>query len=89
MDLKLSGKRAFVSGSTKGIGLALARRMAEAGARVVISSRNQDVCEEVAAGIRSPEGIAEATRTRPTTKLGGLRDVPTGAAHLGSILLAP
>lgn len=54
----LTGKVALITGSTKGIGLAIARRMSEAGASVVISSRNQDACDEVAAEIN--EGGGEA-----------------------------
>jgi len=54
----LSGKVALVTGSTKGIGRAIAQRMAEAGARVVISSRNQDACDEVAAEINQHGGEA-------------------------------
>ncbi|MEQ8407736.1 MAG: SDR family oxidoreductase [Gammaproteobacteria bacterium] len=45
----LEGKVALITGSTKGIGRAIAERMAEHGAKVVISSRNQDACDEVAA----------------------------------------
>lgn len=48
----LTGKVALITGSTKGIGQAIATRMAEHGAKVVISSRNQDACDKVAAGIR-------------------------------------
>lgn len=44
----LAGRVAVVTGSTKGIGLAIARGMAEAGARVVVSSRKADACEETA-----------------------------------------
>ena len=54
----LSGKVALITGSTKGIGKAIASRMAEHGARVVISSRNQDACDEVAEEIRSAGGEA-------------------------------
>ena len=56
----LEGKVALITGSTKGIGKAIATRMAEQGARVVISSRNQDACEEVAAGIRDTGAEAVA-----------------------------
>src|SRR5437879_13913374 len=41
MDLKLTGKRAIVSGSTKGIGLAIATALAREGVRVVINGRTE------------------------------------------------
>ena len=47
----LSGEVAVVTGSTTGIGKAIACRMAEAGAHVVVSSRKADVCDAVAAEI--------------------------------------
>ena len=55
----LSGNVAIITGSTKGIGLAIAEALARAGAKVVISSRKPDNCEEVASAIRS-EGLEAA-----------------------------
>ena len=44
----LTGRVAVVTGSTKGIGRAMAAGLAEAGATVVVSSRKQDACDDVA-----------------------------------------
>ena len=49
----LTGKVALITGSSKGIGRAIAEAMARHGAQVVISSRKGDVCEEVAKSINS------------------------------------
>jgi NAD(P)-dependent dehydrogenase (short-subunit alcohol dehydrogenase family) len=54
----LTGKVAVVTGSSKGIGRAIVERLAEHGAKVVVSSRKADVCETVAAGIRERGGEA-------------------------------
>ncbi len=57
----LSGKIAVITGSTRGIGRAIAEEMARHGARVVISSRKQDVCDAVAAEINAEFGEGVAT----------------------------
>jgi NAD(P)-dependent dehydrogenase (short-subunit alcohol dehydrogenase family) len=54
----LQGRVAIVTGASRGIGQAVAERLAEAGARVVISSRKQDGVDEVAAVIREKGGEA-------------------------------
>lgn len=52
----LTGKVAIVTGSTKGIGRAMVQGLAEAGAKVVVSSRKQELCDEAAAEIAATTG---------------------------------
>lgn len=60
MLFDLSGKIAVITGSSRGIGRAIAERMAEAGANVVVSSRKAGPCEEVAQAINKARGVERA-----------------------------
>ena len=54
----LTGRVAIVTGGTRGIGLAVAKGLARAGARVVVSSRKPEACEAAVAAITAEGGIA-------------------------------
>ncbi|WP_091737669.1 SDR family NAD(P)-dependent oxidoreductase [Phenylobacterium immobile] len=56
MDLQLTGKRALVTGGSKGIGLAIARQLLAEGAQVVIAARGQAVLDEAVQGLRAATG---------------------------------
>lgn len=60
MNLKLDNKLALVTGSTAGIGLAIARTLAAEGARVIVNGRTQ---------ARVDEAFAEIRKTAPDAKL--------------------
>jgi NAD(P)-dependent dehydrogenase (short-subunit alcohol dehydrogenase family) len=63
MNLQLENKLALVSGSTAGIGLAIAKALAAEGARVIVNGRTQ---------ARVKEAIAAICANVPTAKLEGL-----------------
>ncbi|WP_375197594.1 SDR family NAD(P)-dependent oxidoreductase [Sphingobium sp.] len=78
MDLKLTGKTALITGSTAGIGFAIASRLAQEGVEVVITGRNQAKLDEAAAQ------IAQIGRVRPV-----LADPATAEGAATLIAAAP
>ncbi len=92
-QFSLEGKVAIITGSSKGIGAAIARGLAENGASVIISSRKQDAVDEVAKqfeadGLKA-HGIAchigkadqrEALVAKTIEKLGGIDILVNNAA---------
>lgn len=66
MDLQLNGRRAIVTGGSRGIGLATARALADEGARVALFARDAGALESAAAALRAegaPEVLAVAVDT--------------------------
>ncbi|MEA5603960.1 SDR family NAD(P)-dependent oxidoreductase [Nostoc sp. UHCC 0252] len=63
MDLKLHGKSALVSGSTAGIGLAIAQALAEEGASVIVNGRSEE---------RVTQAIAKIEQSTPDAKVSGV-----------------
>jgi NAD(P)-dependent dehydrogenase (short-subunit alcohol dehydrogenase family) len=63
MDLKLHGKSALVSGSTAGIGLAIALGLAQEGASVIINGRSEE---------RVDQAIAKIKHSTPDAKVSGV-----------------
>ena len=88
MDLfDLSGKVAIITGSSRGIGRAIAEGYAARGARVVVSSRKQPACEAVAAAINEQHGKdrAVAIAASLSDKTGLQRLVEQTRQQLGPI----
>ena len=56
MDLQLKDKLALVSGSTAGIGLAIATTLAQEGARVIVNGRSQEAVDRAVAEVKSTTG---------------------------------
>jgi NAD(P)-dependent dehydrogenase (short-subunit alcohol dehydrogenase family) len=80
-DLKATGKVVVVTGASKGLGRAMALGFAEAGASVVVASRNVEACEIVADEIRAHGGSALPLRCHvgDWDECGALIDATMGA----------
>ncbi len=81
----LAGKVAVVTGSSRGIGRAIALRLAEHGARVVVSSRKLPGCEAVVEEIEAAGGQAVAIAASLSSKPDLERLVAETASRLGTI----
>jgi NAD(P)-dependent dehydrogenase (short-subunit alcohol dehydrogenase family) len=63
MDLELNGKTALVTGSTAGIGLAIATALAKEGAAVIVNGRTQERVDRALAASGAAHGLAAGLGT--------------------------
>ena len=73
-SFELTGRVALVTGSTRGIGAAIAEEFAEAGAEVIVTGRNQSEAQDVADRIASKGAVAHAIAYEASAK-GAARDL--------------
>jgi 3-oxoacyl-[acyl-carrier protein] reductase len=86
MDLELSGKRALVTGSSAGIGRAIARRLAEEGVIVAVTGRDGRKAAAVANEIQAKTGRRAVSFAADLATDGGAKDLASQvAAALGGI----
>jgi len=89
MDIKelfgLAGRRALVTGSSRGIGFGLAEALAGAGARVVLNGRHPDVLEAAAQQLRQRGATVDTSAFDVTDPLQISRAVATLESTLGAI----
>jgi len=57
---ELTGKVALVTGASRGLGLAIARGLRDAGCTVIVSSRKRDACEQAVAALGDDDGPGSA-----------------------------
>lgn len=75
MDLGISGKRALVCASSRGLGLGCAQALAEAGVALVMNARGSEALEAAAADIRSRHGVDVTTVAADITTEAGREKV--------------
>ena len=79
----LTGKVAIITGSTRGIGNAIAKLMADHGAAVVITGRKQEACDKVAEEIKAAGGKARQNLVSKTVETFGHIDILVNNAGTG------
>jgi 3-oxoacyl-[acyl-carrier protein] reductase len=85
MDLGLAGRRAIVTGGSKGLGKAIAAELLAEGAEVAICSRNEAELEAAAAELRKPGGTVFARRCDVTDPGQVTAFLGEAAAALGGV----
>jgi gluconate 5-dehydrogenase len=85
----LDGKTALVTGASRGLGLAIARALAQAGAHVLLNGRNREILETEVAAIRATGASAEALAFDITDRVQVARAfarIETQPRHLGILI---
>ncbi|AFZ28387.1 dehydrogenase of unknown specificity, short-chain alcohol dehydrogenase like protein (plasmid) [Cylindrospermum stagnale PCC 7417] len=85
MDLQLQGKRVLITGSTSGIGEAIAKALAKEGARVVVHGRNEKEANRVAQEIAANGGKGFVAIGDLATDTGADESVDKALSILGAI----
>jgi NAD(P)-dependent dehydrogenase (short-subunit alcohol dehydrogenase family) len=83
MDLQLTNKKALVTGSTAGIGLAISSLLAEEGAAVVVSGRSQERVDAAVKSIR--QAVKNADISGVVADLGTKKGVELLTSKVGSV----
>ncbi len=82
MDLKLKGKRALVTGGSKGIGRACAQVLAEEGCAVMIASRDAAALAAAAADIKARTGVEVKWKSADLSQRGAAEALAAAAGEL-------
>ena len=85
MDLGLQGKTAIVTGAGSGIGAAVSARLADEGAKVVVSDINPDAAEKVTEAIRQAGGVALAVEANVVEEADVTAMVDRAVAEFGTV----
>lgn len=82
MDLNLRGRRALITGSSKGIGLAIARALAAEGVHVQLVARTQSELDKVTARIRADYGVEAIGHSADLSDSAAVKKVAGGTGEL-------